>query len=190
MARDGVVVLRELVIARQPPARRWRSRGGGGFEQLEWRLASHSGERFYGLGQHQHGLLDQAGAVIDLLHRNTETAIPVLQSSLGYGLFWNHPGEGRVELGHSMQRWTAAATPQLDVFIWVADDLAGLMERCTTVLGRHGLSEWATGLWISRCRYKDQVEMERIAQKPAARLADRSDVRGFLSFALPRRLAF
>lgn len=168
--RDGVTILQEMSVPRQPPARRWRSRGGGGLERLEWRLEAHDGERFYGLGQHQHGRVDQAGSVIDLLHRNTETAIPVVQSSLGYGMFWNHPGEGRIELGKTMLRWTAEATPQLDVFVWVADNLAGLLERCTHLLGRHGaFPDWATGLWISRCRYRDQAEVERIAAEAQAR---------------------
>ena len=56
-------------------------------------------ERFYGLGQHQHGLLDQKGAVIDLVQRNTEVSVPFALSSRGYGFLWNMPGVGRVELG-------------------------------------------------------------------------------------------
>ena len=68
------------------------------------------GERFYGLGQHQHGLLDQKGCVIDLWHRNTEVSIPFLVSSRGYGFLWHNPAVGRVELGRNATRWVAEAS--------------------------------------------------------------------------------
>ena len=55
--------------------------------------------------------LDQKGAVVDLIQRNTEVSIPFLVSSLGYGFLWNHPGIGRVELGTTATRWVTAAAP-------------------------------------------------------------------------------
>jgi len=71
-------------------------------------------ERFYGLGQHQHGLLDQKGCVIELLHRNAEVCIPFLLSNQGYGFLWNNPGVGRVELARNGTRWIAEGSHQLD----------------------------------------------------------------------------
>ena len=50
---------------------------------------AYPGERLYGLGQHTHGLLDQKGAVVDLVQRNGEVTIPLLVSSRGYGLLWS-----------------------------------------------------------------------------------------------------
>ena len=78
------------------------------------------GERFYGLGQHQHGKLDQKGAVVELAQRNTEVSIPFLLSSLGYGFLWNHPGIGRVELGTTLTRWVSEASRQWDYWITAA----------------------------------------------------------------------
>ncbi|MDR3082137.1 MAG: hypothetical protein LBV60_14635, partial [Streptomyces sp.] len=49
-----------------PPQRRFR-RAGGDLFGCEVTFDAHPAERFYGLGQHQHGLLDQKGAVIDLV---------------------------------------------------------------------------------------------------------------------------
>ena len=80
------------------------------------------GERLYGLGQHQHGRLDQKGAVVELIQRNTEVSIPFLLSSHGYGLLWNHPGVGRVELGTTLTRWVSEATRQWDYWITASDD--------------------------------------------------------------------
>lgn len=71
----------------------------GDFFHLAARFRSYEGERFYGLGQHQHGRLDQKGCVIDLIKRNTEVSIPFLLSSCGYGFLWHNPAVGRVELG-------------------------------------------------------------------------------------------
>ena len=71
---------------------------GGDVHQSEVLFDAPADERVYGLGQHQHGLLDQKGTVIDLVQRNTEVSIPFVLSSRGYGFLWNHPGVGRVEL--------------------------------------------------------------------------------------------
>ena len=61
----------------RPPARKFKAVGGDHFK-LELRFNANEGERFYGLGQHQHGLFDQKGAVIDQQQINTEVCIPFL----------------------------------------------------------------------------------------------------------------
>jgi alpha-D-xyloside xylohydrolase len=78
-----------------PPTRRYKPVGGG-MHRFEVTFEARDGERLYGLGQHQHGRLDQKGAVVELIQRNTEVSIPFLLSSQGYGFLWNHPGIGRV----------------------------------------------------------------------------------------------
>ena len=99
--RDGAELLAEVTPHfTSPPQRRYAPTGrGAGLHHTEVLFDARDGERFYGLGQHQHGRLDQKGAVIELIQRNTEVSIPFLVSSLGYGFLWNHPGIGRVELG-------------------------------------------------------------------------------------------
>ena len=47
-------------------------------------------ESLYGLGQHQHGLLDIKGLDFTLAQRNTEVFIPFLVSSRGYGVLWDN----------------------------------------------------------------------------------------------------
>ena len=113
-----------------PPTRRYATTGGG-THHFEVLFNARDGERFYGLGQHQHGRLDQKGAVIELVQRNTEVSIPFLVSSLGYGLLWNHPGIGRVELGVTVTRWVSEATRQWDYWITAADDPADLLRAST-----------------------------------------------------------
>jgi len=102
-----------------PPPRRYKS-AAGGTHRFEVTFEARDGERFYGLGQHQHGRLDQKGAVVELIQRNTEVSIPFLLSSQGYGMLWNHPGIGRVELGRrrlpagcprATRQWTTGSPP-------------------------------------------------------------------------------
>ncbi|HEY8923398.1 MAG TPA: hypothetical protein VIU64_03395, partial [Polyangia bacterium] len=47
-------------------------------------------ESLYGLGQHQHGLMDIKGYDLDLHQYNTEVFIPFLVSSRGYGILWDN----------------------------------------------------------------------------------------------------
>jgi len=111
-----------------PPQRRYR-RGGGDLFGCEVTFDAHSAERFYGLGQHQHGLLDEKGAVIDLVQRNTEVSVPFALSSRGYGFLWNMPGVGRVELGANRTRWTADAARQIDYWVTTGATPADIVSR-------------------------------------------------------------
>ena len=47
-------------------------------------------EAFYGLGQHQQGLMNYKGNIITLLQNNTEVAIPFLVSNKNYGILWDN----------------------------------------------------------------------------------------------------
>src|SRR6201986_2806697 len=142
-----------------PPTRRYRPVGGG-MHHFEVQFNAYDGERFYGLGQHQHGRLDQKGAVVELIQRNTEVSIPFLVSNRGYGLLWNHPGVGRVELGTTATRWVSEATRQWDYWITAAPEPAQVMRQYGEVAGRGPLMpEWATGFWQCKLRFKTQGEL-------------------------------
>ncbi|MBN1611194.1 MAG: DUF4968 domain-containing protein, partial [Polyangiaceae bacterium] len=52
-------------------------------------------ESLYGLGQHQHGLLDIKGTDLDLHQYNTKVFIPYLVSSRGYGILWDNTSYSR-----------------------------------------------------------------------------------------------
>jgi alpha-D-xyloside xylohydrolase len=47
-------------------------------------------ECIYGLGHHQHGLLNQRGVDIDLWQENWEVVVPMFSSSRGYGVLWDN----------------------------------------------------------------------------------------------------
>jgi alpha-D-xyloside xylohydrolase len=150
-----------------PLQRRYSPTGpGSGLHHVEVVFAAQDGERCYGLGQHQHGKLDQKGAVIELVQRNTEVSIPFLLSSLGYGFLWNHPGIGRVELGTTATRWVSEASRQWDYWITAADAPADIVRRYTEVTGRAPmLPEWASGFWQCKLRYRTQDELLDVARE-------------------------
>src|SRR6266702_948625 len=133
---------------------------------LEVRFRAYEDERFYGLGQHQHGLLDQKGCTIDLVQRNTEVSIPFLFSSRGYGFLWHNPGIGRVELGYNTTRWVAEATPQLDYWITAGATSAEIMEHYADATGHPSeFPEWAAGFWQCKHRYRTQDELLSVARE-------------------------
>ena len=130
------------------------------------RFQAYDGEHLYGLGQHQHGRLDQKGLVVDQLQVNTEVCIPFLFSSRGYGFLWNNPAVGRVELGEDKTRWVAEATPQLDYWITLGDTPAQIMANYADATGHAPvLPEWAAGFWQCKLRYLTQHDLLEVARE-------------------------
>jgi alpha-D-xyloside xylohydrolase len=166
--RDGAELLAEVVPHFSGPGQRRYAPTGqaSGLHHVEVLFDARDGERFYGLGQHQHGKLDQKGAVIELVQRNTEVSVPFLLSSLGYGFLWNHPGVGRVELGTTLTRWVSEASRQWDYWITAGDTPADIVRRYADATGRAPmLPEWASGFWQSKLRYRTQDELLQVARE-------------------------
>jgi len=163
----GQVLLQEVYRAAPiiMPNRLYRGLDGNVYH-IEVRFEPQRGERFYGMGQHQHGLLNQKGAVIELMQRNTEVAIPFLLSSRGYGFLWNNPAIGRAELGTSGTRWVAEASQQIDYWITAGQSYAEILEHYADATGHAPmLPEWAAGFWQCRLRYKTQDELLAVARE-------------------------
>lgn len=165
---DNTVLLEEAII-RYGPARhasRYYKSLSSDLFRLEATFNAYEGERLYGLGQHQHGFLDQKGCVIELSQRNTEVCIPFLLSSRGYGLLWNNPAVGRVELGRNRTRWIAEAAHQIDYVITTGDSFFDIMERYADATGHAPmLPKWASGFWQCKLRYKTQEELMSVARE-------------------------
>ena len=152
-------------IFNRPPAR-WYRPLGSDLSKVEARFSAEAGERIFGLGQHQHGLLDNKGCIIDLEQRNTEVCIPFYISSRGYGFLWNNPGVGRVELGHIMTRWAMEATRGLDYFVVAGDTPAEILEKYVDATGHAPLlPDFALGFWQCKLRYRTQEDLLKVARE-------------------------
>jgi alpha-D-xyloside xylohydrolase len=163
---DGTELIAESVPHfTSPPQRRYR-RSGGDLYRCELTFDSHPDERLYGLGQHQHGLLDQKGAVVDLVQRNTEVSVPFALSSRGYGFLWNMPGAGRVELAANRTRWSADAARQIDYWVTTGPTPADIVRHYARATGLPPmLPGWASGFWQSKLRYRNQAELLEVAHE-------------------------
>jgi alpha-D-xyloside xylohydrolase len=138
---------------------------GNGYQQLEQSFAAYEGERLFGLGQHTHGRLDQKGVVLDLVQRNAEVTIPFLLSNRGYGLLWNNPAIGRVELGRTATRWVSDSARQIDYWVTTGSPTQ-IMARYAEVTGHAPmLPSWAAGFWQSKLRYRTQEELLEVARE-------------------------
>ncbi len=160
---------KELTAENHHRFKRWRGvylkpMGGDSFA-CEARFKSYEGERIYGLGQHQHGRLDNKGCVIELLQRNTEVCIPFMVSTRGYGFLWNNPAVGRVELGHNGTNWVADRTRQMDYWITAGGTPALIMRQYAEATGYPPMMpEYATGFWQCKLRYRTQEELMDVAR--------------------------
>ncbi len=133
--------------------------------RLEATFGAHADERIYGMGQRQHGLLDQKGCVLELMQRNTEVSIPFALSSRGYGLLWNNPAVGRVEFGRTLTRWVAEAGWQLDYWVTAGSPVQMLRHYADATGHAPDFPEWASGFWQSRLRYRSQHELLAVARE-------------------------
>jgi alpha-D-xyloside xylohydrolase len=148
-----------------PPQRRYRP-AGGDLHRCEVSFRAFPDERFYGLGQHQHGLLDQKGAVIELVQRNTEVSVPFALSNRGYGFLWNMPGIGRAELGANGTKWVGDGARQIDYWVTAAATPADIVSQYSKATGLPPmLPEWAAGFWQCKLRYRTQDELLGVARE-------------------------
>jgi alpha-D-xyloside xylohydrolase len=166
-AQSGSVLLEEPEpIFNKPPARWYRPLEGSNLSKIDTHFRSQPGEHIFGMGQHQHGLLDNKGAVIDLEQRNTEVCIPFYLSSLGYGFLWNNPGVGRVELGTNLTRWVMEATRGIDYYIVAGATPAEILEKYIDATGHPPLlPDFALGFWQCKLRYRTQQELLSVVRE-------------------------
>ena len=147
-----------------PPPRHFKAESAETW-QIEATFRAHEDERFWGLGQRQHGLFDQKGCVLPMLQDNAEVNIPFAVSSRGYGFLWNNPAMGRIEFGRSLTRWRADCARQLDYWV-TAGTPAEIMHAYADATGHApAFPHWASGFWQSRLRYRNQEELLAVARE-------------------------
>jgi alpha-D-xyloside xylohydrolase len=152
-----------------PRTRNFKALASGSW-RLEATFAAQDGEAFWGLGQPQHGRMDLKGTTTALLQQNAHVAIPFAVSSRGYGMLWNNPATGRVDLAANLTRWTAEATPGLDYWVTAGETPAEIVRAYADATGHSpALPDWATGFWQCKLRYRTQDELLSVAREHLAR---------------------
>jgi alpha-D-xyloside xylohydrolase len=93
---DGQVIFRNAhgrVISRElPGGSRFKpvTIGGDSYFAIRQQFESTPGEAFYGLGQHQTGIIDYKGRSLTLAQHNMNVVVPFVVSSRDYGILWDN----------------------------------------------------------------------------------------------------
>jgi alpha-D-xyloside xylohydrolase len=124
-------------------------------------------EAFYGLGQHQAGVLSWRGESVDISQDNTNISIPLLVSSSGYGIFWNNPSRSRFNnrFVHAFFISSEVAD-QMDYYFIYGPDFDRIISVYRELTGTVPLfGKWAYGYWQCKNRYDSQAEILQIAKR-------------------------
>jgi alpha-D-xyloside xylohydrolase len=124
-------------------------------------------EAFYGLGQHQAGVLNYRGESVDISQDNTNISNPVLLSSNGYGVFWNNGSRSRFNnrFPHALYISSEVAD-SIDYYFLYGPEFDKIVAAYRELTGPAPLfGKWAYGYWQCKNRYDSQQELLSIAQK-------------------------
>ena len=147
-------------------ARELRCRQGGTDYELTARFEAFDDEKIFGMGQYQDRHLNKKGAVLELVHRNSQASVPFMVSSRGYGFFWNNPAIGTATFGTNKTEWYAKSTQKLDYFITAGDTPAEIEQNYTAATGRAPrMPEYGLGYWQCKLRYRTQDEILAVARE-------------------------
>ncbi len=124
-------------------------------------------ESFYGLGQHQAGVWNYRGEVVDISQDNTNIGIPFLLSSNGYGLFWNNTSRSRFNNRYlSALYLSSEVADALDYFFLYGPDFDKIIGGYRELTGAPPLfGKWAYGFWQCKNKYNTQEELLGVAHK-------------------------
>jgi alpha-D-xyloside xylohydrolase len=92
---DGFVAFRDAsgtpFLTQARPPQFWDvTAGGKKFVGISQQFNRGTSEGFYGLGQHQQGVMDYLGKDVELAQHNMDIAVPFVVSTRNYGLLWDN----------------------------------------------------------------------------------------------------
>jgi len=139
------------------------------------------GERLYGTGARALPL-DRRGYRLDLYNQahygyqngepNLNVTLPVVLSSRGYLLLFDHHAAGYLDLGKTRPdqlEYGGEGLSSLSYFVVTGGSQAEILDRYTALTGRQPLPpRWALGLIQSRFGYRSQAEMLDVARRMRA----------------------
>ncbi|MBY8827400.1 glycoside hydrolase family 31 protein [Hephaestia mangrovi] len=139
------------------------------YGKIEQRFQA-TGDAFYGLGQHQNGLLDNAGTIVRLQQANTDVGIPFLVSTAGWGLLWNNASVTQVDVAMPQDRgqivFRSEAGSETDYYFIYGPRLHDVIAGYRALTGTPPMmARWTWGLWQSKEHYATQDELLSVAAR-------------------------
>jgi len=128
-------------------------------------------EHYYGLGQHQQGLLDLRDHRIDCWHEynaigGETVCVPFMVSSRDYGLIWDNPSKTTVDLGYNLQNvWSSEVGDRVSFFVIAGENSDEIYEGYRQLTGiAHMLPKAAYGYIQSKAIYPTQNQLLAVAK--------------------------
>lgn len=123
-------------------------------------------EAVYGLGQHQHGILNQRGMNVFLQQVNMEIGIPVIHSVKGYAVFWDNNSSTWFRDNAEGMTFESETGDFCDYYFIKGEDADGVIDGLRTLTGESPmLPLWNFGFIQSKERYASQDELVAVVQK-------------------------
>jgi alpha-D-xyloside xylohydrolase len=124
-------------------------------------------ESFYGLGQHQAGVWNYRGEVVDISQDNTNISIPFVLSSNGYGVFWNNASRSRFNNRFlSALYLSSEVADALDYYFLYGPEFDKVIGGYRELTGAPPMfGKWAYGFWQCKNKYNTQEELLGVAHK-------------------------
>jgi alpha-D-xyloside xylohydrolase len=126
-----------------------------------------SREALYGLGQHQAGVWNYRGELVDISQDNSNISIPFLVSSNGYGIFWNNDSRSRFNNRFANYLYISSEVADtIDYYFFYGPDFDKIIASYRELTGQAPMfGKWAYGFWQCKNRYKSQDEILNVAKK-------------------------
>ncbi|MEW1833716.1 TIM-barrel domain-containing protein [Microbacterium sp. NPDC079995] len=138
----------------------------GGDHRLRLSLATPADEHLVGMGLYQQDVVDLKGSVLELAHRNSQTSVPFVVSSAGYGFLWNLPAVGRAVFGTNRTEWEAESATQFDWWVCADPRPAQIAAAYAEATGHAPMMpEYGLGFWQCKLRYSTQEELLSVARE-------------------------
>jgi alpha-D-xyloside xylohydrolase len=132
------------------------------------RFQLQAGEAIYGLGQHFDGMsgTNYRGKTVDLYQRNTEVAVPVAVSSLGYAILWDNCSHTKVKMeGDVLEIWSEAGDC-IDYYVIYGPGFDDIIKGIRSLTGRCPMMpKYIFGYIQSKERYKTGKELVSVVQE-------------------------
>lgn len=133
---------------------------------LEWQKE----EALYGLGQHEEGYLNLRGTSVFLHQANKKIAIPMLVSSLGYGLLVDTYSPMIFNDTNSGSYLYTEADEEMDFYFIYGGNMDGVIHGYRYLTGKAVmLPKWAFGFIQSQERYETAEEMINLVKEYRSR---------------------
>ncbi len=125
-----------------------------------------SGEAIYGLGNLSNGQLSQRGYKRTLMPGNIDDGIPMIQSSKGYGIYWDNYSPTLFEDSDAGMSFTSDIGDCVDYYFMYGGNSDGVIAEIRALTGDSPMFPlWTYGFWQSRERYKTQDEIVGVVKK-------------------------